>query len=82
MRNQVVFGVIGTGGISVSQHLPNLCRAAHIRLKTVCDLDESLLRSAQQKFRIPHATTQYKTLLDDAEIARFSLPPVRPIRPC
>lgn len=68
MKNQVVFGVIGTGGISGAQHLPNLCRAAHIRLKTVCDLDETVLRSAQQKFRVPHATTQYKELLADADI--------------
>jgi predicted dehydrogenase len=67
-KQHAVFGLIGTGGISSSQHLPNLLRAAHVRLKTICDMDAALLRSIQQKFHVAHATTDYKAVLADPEI--------------
>ena len=41
--NQATFGLIGAGGIAQSQHLPNMTRAPHIHLKTVCDLREDVL---------------------------------------
>mgnify|MGYP006288538103 CR=1 FL=1 len=65
---KAVFGLIGTGGIARSQHLPNLTRATHARLKTICDLDESRLDNARQRYDIPHATTDHKELLADPEI--------------
>ena len=65
---QTVFGIIGTGGIAQSQHLPNLSRAPHVRLKTVCDLRTDVLKEMQQKYSIPCAETDYKKLLSDPEI--------------
>jgi predicted dehydrogenase len=67
-NNQVVFALIGAGGISEAQHLPNLTRARNIRLKTVCDLVPELLAQAQQKYCIEHATQDHRTLLADPEI--------------
>ena len=65
---RVVFGLIGTGGIAQSQHLPNLARAPHVSLKTVCDVREDVLSEVQRKYAVPHATTDYWQLLADPEI--------------
>jgi len=65
---QAVFGVIGVGGIAQSQHLPNLTRAPHVKLKTVCDLREDVLKQMQEKYGVPHAETDYGKLLADPEI--------------
>jgi len=68
MANHAVFGLIGVGGISQSQHLPNLTRAEGVRLKTVCDLREDLLKQMQAKYGVPHATTDHREVLADPEI--------------
>ncbi|OGV72869.1 MAG: hypothetical protein A3K19_33085 [Lentisphaerae bacterium RIFOXYB12_FULL_65_16] len=60
--------MIGTGGIAQSQHLPNLSRARHATLKTVCDLREEVLKKVQAQYRIPEAVTDYRTMLADPEI--------------
>ena len=65
---RVVFGLIGTGGIAQSQHLPNLARAPHVSLKTVCDVREDVLSEVQRKYAVPHATMDYHALLSDPEI--------------
>lgn len=65
---KAVFGIIGAGGIAQSQHLPNLTRAPHAFLKTVCDLDGERVRAAQEKYGVPHGTTDHRELLADEEI--------------
>ncbi|NIA14027.1 MAG: Gfo/Idh/MocA family oxidoreductase [Nitrospiraceae bacterium] len=65
---QAVIGIIGTGRIAQNQHLPNTLRAPHIRLKTVCDLQEDVLHAVQTKYAIPKATTDVAELLADEEI--------------
>lgn len=66
---QATFGIIGVGGIAQSQHLPNIARAPHAHLKTVCDVREDALRSAQEKYTVPHATTDFREVLADPEIS-------------
>ncbi len=65
---KAIFGIIGVGGIAQSQHLPNLTRAPHVHLKTACDLDEALLSSMADKYKIPNTTTDYTEMLADPEI--------------
>lgn len=65
---QATFGIIGVGGIAQSQHLPNLTRAPHVSLKTLCDLRADLLGQMQDKYDVPHTTANYQDLLADAEI--------------
>jgi len=65
---KTVLGLIGTGGISQSQHLPNLMRAPHVYLKTVCDKNEELLARMREKYRVPNATAEVDDLLADPEI--------------
>ena len=43
MNNKVTYGLIGVGAISKNQHLPNLSRAKHIHLKTICDIRQDVL---------------------------------------
>jgi len=66
--DQAVFGIIGVGGIAQSQHLPNLTRAPHVRLKTACDLREDVLSQMVAKYGVPHFETDYVKLLADPEI--------------
>jgi predicted dehydrogenase len=68
MAEQVTFGIIGAGGIARNQHLPNLTRAPHVRLKTVCDLKPELTASAQKDYGVPHATQDHRAVLADPEI--------------
>ena len=65
---KAVFGLIGAGGIAQSQHLPNLARAPHVRLKTLCDLRTDVLAAMQAKYSVPCSTTDYRHLLADSEI--------------
>ena len=66
--SQATFGIIGVGGIAQSQHLPNLTRAPHVRLKTLCDLREDLLGQMQAKYTVPETTADYRDILADVEI--------------
>ena len=65
---KAIFGIIGAGGIAQSQHLPNLTRAPHVHLKTICDMREDVLGKMQAKYTVPEATTDYERLLADPEI--------------
>ncbi len=65
---QAVFGIIGAGHIASSQHLPNLTRAPHVRLKTVCDFDRAKVEVAQAAYGIPHGVTDMEEVLADDEI--------------
>ncbi|MFH1570085.1 MAG: Gfo/Idh/MocA family oxidoreductase [Gemmatimonadota bacterium] len=65
---QATFGIIGVGGIAQSQHLPNLTRAPHVRLQTLCDLRPDLLAQMQRQYGVPETTTDYRALLADPGI--------------
>lgn len=68
MKQQVVFGLIGAGGISQSQHLPNLTRARNIHLKSVCDYNPDALARAGRQYGIEHLPSDHRQLLDDPDI--------------
>lgn len=68
MSDIVTFGLIGAGGLAQSQHLPNLARAPHAHLKTICDLRESVAQAMQAKYAVPHACTDHREVLADPEI--------------
>ncbi|MGD0089880.1 MAG: Gfo/Idh/MocA family oxidoreductase, partial [Planctomycetota bacterium] len=65
---RTVFGIIGCGGIAQSQHLPNLTRAPHVWLKTLCDRREDVARAMQAKYSVPNLATNHAALLADPEI--------------
>jgi predicted dehydrogenase len=61
-------GLIGCGGIAQNQHLPNLTRSSSITLKTICDLNPTVLEETKNNYQIPYTTTNYKDILSDKEI--------------
>lgn len=65
---KTVFATIGVGGIAQSQHIPNLLRAPHARLKTLCDLDADKLKMVADKYSIAHTTRDLAQVLADPEI--------------
>ncbi|MEK6794701.1 MAG: Gfo/Idh/MocA family oxidoreductase [Spirochaetota bacterium] len=65
---KATFGLIGTGGIAQSQHLPNLTRAPNIRLKTICDLRRDVVEAMQKTYAVENAVTEHKRILEDKEI--------------
>lgn len=68
MQHHVTFGLIGLGGISQSQHLPNLSRAANIRLLSACDLRQELVDATCARYQIPQGETDYRRILADPRI--------------
>jgi predicted dehydrogenase len=65
---QAVFALVGTGQIAQTQHLPNLMRAPHIRLKTLCERNDELLRKMHTQYPVPCATTDHRQVLADPEV--------------
>ncbi|HWL52989.1 MAG TPA: Gfo/Idh/MocA family oxidoreductase [Chthoniobacteraceae bacterium] len=66
--DQLTFALVGVGGISQSQHLPNLQRAPHIHLKTICDLQPDLLKAVSERYGIRSATCSFEEVLADPGI--------------
>jgi len=65
---KITVGLIGAGGIALSQHLPNLTRAPHVNFKWVCDLSRKRLEYAQKYYCVPNATTNVNDILSDSEV--------------
>ena len=60
-------GVIGAGNFSRGVLLPALSRTS-VRIAYIADLDATAARHAAKKFDAEHATTDYKTILDDPQV--------------
>lgn len=56
-------GFIGAGWWATTNHIPLLRARSDVELVSVCGLDESLNRSIQEDFGIPHGTTDFRELL-------------------
>ncbi|MFB3892980.1 MAG: Gfo/Idh/MocA family oxidoreductase [Phycisphaerae bacterium] len=65
---KAVLGLIGAGHLANAQHLPNLMYTPNAFLKTVCDVREDAVKAAQEKYRIPSGTTDFRKVLADPEI--------------
>jgi predicted dehydrogenase len=70
-NDPIGIGIIGSGGIAQSVHLPayaKLQEEGKVKIVAVADANEATAKAAQEKFGVPHAFTDYKQLLDLAEI--------------
>ena len=65
---RLTVALVGAGGISRSQHLPNLTRAPHVNFQWVCDLDREKLEYAQKHYDVPKATTKIDDVLADPDV--------------
>ncbi|HVB08906.1 MAG TPA: Gfo/Idh/MocA family oxidoreductase [Bacillota bacterium] len=66
--DQLRVGVIGAGRWSGSAHLPGWARSPLCQLVAVCDLHRDLAEQRAREFDIPTVTTDYRDLLDRADI--------------
>lgn len=57
-------GVIGAGWIALENHIPVLQSRPDVEIAGICRLGRDELRKAQECFRIPYGTENYKELLD------------------
>ena len=61
-------GVIGTGGIASSRHLPALAKQPDVKILAVADVNEEAAKRACEKYNIPHIFSDYKKMLEMDEI--------------
>ncbi|TDF99473.1 Gfo/Idh/MocA family protein [Paenibacillus piri] len=70
MAEKVRVGIIGTGGIGMSKHLPSLSKLPQVEITAFCDLVEEKARQAAQTFGAANSGvyTDYRKLLEDRSI--------------
>ena len=56
-------GLIGVGAIAQVNHLPALAHMEDVEIHAICDDDMEKSRTLAQKYRIPHAFSDYEQLL-------------------
>ncbi len=56
-------GLIGAGAIAQVNHLPALAHMSDVEIHAICDDDLEKSRTLAQKYRIPHAFSDYEKLL-------------------
>jgi predicted dehydrogenase len=67
-------GIIGSGGIAQSCHMPGYASMPDLcEMVAVCDINPEVARQAADKFGIERTCTDYKTLLEDPEIDAVSV---------
>ena len=64
---QITCAVIGLGWFG-EHHVDTLQQLPLVKLKTVCTRTASRLKEIQEKYQVPHATTDYREVLADKEI--------------
>jgi predicted dehydrogenase len=61
-------GIIGTGGIATSAHIPGYQKCEGIELHAACDVLKDRAEAMAAKFGIPHVYTDYHEMLKDASL--------------
>ena len=56
-------GLIGVGAIAQVNHLPALARMKDVEIYAVCDDDPEKSRVVAERFKVPHALSDYERLL-------------------
>lgn len=58
-------GVIGCGSIAQQMHLPYLTELSdRFRIEWICDVSPTVTKAVQERFHVPHATGDYREVLD------------------
>ncbi len=69
--------MIGCGRVAVERHLPVLSALAEVRLVALAELNEQRLEETARRFKVAHACTNYRALLDrdDIDVVAILTPP-------
>jgi predicted dehydrogenase len=70
VKETILVGIIGTGGIAHGKHMPALAKVEGVEMTAFCDIEEGKARSAAMQFGTSDAKvyTDYKELLADPTI--------------
>lgn len=70
MKETILVGIIGTGGIAGGKHMPALSKLDGVEMTAFCDIEEAKARNAAKRFGTADAKvyTDYKELLKDPSI--------------
>ena len=61
-------GIIGCGGFVQGNHLPNAHRNSNLKVRALCDLNESILQKLQPQYAPDYVTTDFRKIAADKEI--------------
>lgn len=61
-------GIIGSGGITLQNHLPGLALLPQAKVVALCDTDQKVLEKAGQVSGVKHLTTRFEELLSASEV--------------
>ncbi|MGB7337856.1 MAG: Gfo/Idh/MocA family oxidoreductase [Phototrophicaceae bacterium] len=68
MAEKLRVGVIGAGRWSASAHLPGFTRSPLSEIVAICDMNRELAEQRAKEFNIPHVYTDYREMLEHADI--------------
>ena len=72
--DKIGVGIIGSGGIAQSQHMPGYARLSErVKIVAVADINEENARTAAAKFNVPHIYTDFRELLRRDDIHAVSV---------
>jgi predicted dehydrogenase len=61
-------GIIGSGGIAQSAHIPNYQKCKNVEVVACCDIVEATAKACAEKFNIPHYFTDYNEMLEKVDL--------------
>ena len=61
-------GIIGSGGIARSVHIPNYQKIEGVKVMACCDAVPKLAKSCAEEFNIPFSFTDYREMLKEVEL--------------
>lgn len=70
MKETILVGIIGTGGIAGGKHMPALAKLEGVEMTAFCDIEEAKAQQAAKRFGTPTAKVyaDYRELLKDPTI--------------
>lgn len=68
MKSVANVGFIGVGGFVSRHHLPAVAALPHGKVHAICDTNPEQLRAMAAQYDVPHATGDYRRILDDPEV--------------
>lgn len=66
-------GIIGSGGIAQSVHMPGYQKLENVEIVAVADVNPAVAEAAATKFNVPHQFTDYMQMLEMPEIQVVSV---------
>jgi predicted dehydrogenase len=62
------FAIIGTGGITLQNHLPGLAMCGDVRVTALCDTNEATLEAARQQTGVTTGSTNYEDIVKREDV--------------